>query len=150
DDLHQIHYVLDAITAVRESRVTYEVKPSKLLSIQLLDSNNASYNLSKTIKDMFEQMSKTEIVDSISEQLNIPIHNGSIVLEKEELVDKEALREKLLKEKDHLEKEIKRAKGMLANENFVNKAPEAKVNEEREKLKEYERQLDVVLKQLED
>ena len=150
DDLHQIHYVLDAITAVRESRVTYEVKPSKLLSIQLLDSNNASYNLSNTIKDMFEQMSKTEIVDSISEQLNIPIHNGSIVLEKEELVDKEALREKLLKEKDHLEKEIKRAKGMLANENFVNKAPEAKVNEEREKLKEYERQLDVVLKQLED
>ena len=78
DDLHQIHYVLDAITAVRESRVTYEVKPSKLLSIQLLDSNNASYNLSKTIKDMFEQMSKTEIVDSISEQLNIPIHNGSM------------------------------------------------------------------------
>lgn len=150
DDLHQIHYVLDAITAVRESRVTYEVKPSKLLSIQLLDSNNASYNLSNTIKDMFEQMSKTEIVDSISEQLNIPIHNGSIVLEKEELVDKEALREKLLKEKDHLEKEIKRAKGMLANENFVNKAPEAKVNEEREKLKEYERQLDVVLKQLKE
>ena len=150
DDLHQIHYVLDAITAVRESRVTYEVKPSKLLSIQLLDSNNASYNLSNTIKDMFEQMSKTEIVDVISEQLNIPIHNGSIVLEKEELVDKKALREKLLKEKDHLEKEIERAKGMLANENFVNKAPEAKVNEEREKLKEYERQLDVVLKQLED
>ena len=150
DDLHQIHYVLDAITAVRESRVTYEVKPSKLLSIQLLDSDNESYNLSNTIKDMFEQMSKTEIVDVISEQLNIPIHNGSIVLEKEELVDKEALREKLLKEKDHLEKEIKRAKGMLANENFVNKAPEAKVNEEREKLKEYERQLTVVLKQLED
>ena len=39
---------------------------------------------------------------------------------------------------------------MLANKNFVDKAPEAKVNEEKDKLKEYQRQLDLVTKQLEE
>ena len=40
-----------------------------------------------------------------------------------------------------LEAEIKRASGMLANPNFVNKAPEAKVNEEKAKLAKFEQEL---------
>ncbi len=39
-------------------------------------------------------------------------------------------RERLKKEEERLNKEIKRAEGMLANEKFVSKAPEAKVQEE--------------------
>ena len=35
-------------------------------------------------------------------------------------------------------KEIARAKGMLNNEKFVSKAPEAKVQEERDKLETYD------------
>ena len=45
---------------------------------------------------------------------------------------------RLTKEEERLNKEIKRAKGMLANEKFVSKAPEAKVQEEREKLEKYD------------
>ena len=40
-----------------------------------------------------------------------------------------------------LNKEIKRAQGMLANEKFVSKAPEAKVQEERAKLEKYTQML---------
>ncbi len=79
-----------------------------------------------------------------------PIRGGSIVLDKEELVDKEALREKLLVEKDRLQGEIKRSEGMLSNKNFVDRAPEAKVNEEKEKFEEYKRQMALVEKQLEE
>ena len=42
--------------------------------------------------------------------------------------------ERLQKEEEKLKKEIKRAEGMLSNERFISKAPEAKVQEEREKL----------------
>ena len=40
-----------------------------------------------------------------------------------------------------LHKEIARAEGMLKNEKFVSKAPEAKVQEEREKLEKYRQML---------
>ena len=52
--------------------------------------------------------------------------------------------ERLKKEDDRLHKEIKRAQGMLANEKFVSKAPEAKVQEERAKLDKYTQMLDQV------
>ena len=54
-----------------------------------------------------------------------------------ELVDISAEIERLSKEKSRLEGEIKRCNGMLSNEKFISKAPEAKINEEKEKLEKY-------------
>ncbi|MCU6746284.1 valine--tRNA ligase [Faecalicatena acetigenes] len=59
----------------------------------------------------------------------------------EDLVDFEQERERLEKEEEKLKKEIKRAQGMLSNEKFVNKAPQAKVEEERKKLEKYTQML---------
>ena len=64
-----------------------------------------------------------------------------VYLPLEDLVDFEQEKERLTKEEERLNKEIKRAKGMLANEKFVSKAPEAKVQEERDKLEKYEQML---------
>ena len=54
-------------------------------------------------------------------------------------------RKKILAEnasqEEKLTKEIARAKGMLSNERFVSKAPEAKVQEEKEKLEKYTQML---------
>ena len=60
-----------------------------------------------------------------------------VYLPLEDLVDFEQERERLKKEEERLSKEIRRAEGMLANEKFVSKAPEAKVQEERDKLEKY-------------
>ena len=54
-----------------------------------------------------------------------------------ELVDVEKEIERLTKEKEKLEKELARVNGMLSNERFVSKAPEAKINEEKAKLEKY-------------
>ena len=56
--------------------------------------------------------------------------------------------ERLKKEQDRLTKEIARCQGMLSNPNFVNKAPEAKVNAEKEKLQKYEEMMEKVNTQL--
>ena len=42
---------------------------------------------------------------------------------------------------ERLKKELARSKGMLSNEKFLSKAPEAKVLEEKEKLAKYEQML---------
>ena len=55
---------------------------------------------------------------------------------------------RLKKELDRLSKEFARCQGMLSNPNFVNKAPEAKVNAEKEKLQKYEEMMEKVNTQL--
>ncbi len=66
-----------------------------------------------------------------------------------ELVDIEKEIDRLLKEKERLEKELARVNGMLNNERFVSKAPEEKINEEKEKLIKYTQMMEQVLLRLE-
>ena len=62
-----------------------------------------------------------------------------------EIVDKKAELEKIEKELSRLEGEIKRSKGMLENERFISKAPAAKVEEERNKLVNYQNSYNTLL-----
>ena len=64
------------------------------------------------------------------------------------MVDFEKEKERLLKEKQRLVKELSRSKGMLSNENFLKRAPEAKVQEEKEKLAKYEQMMEQVEERL--
>ena len=73
--------------------------------------------------------------------LYIPL--GSLVDINEEIQKQE-------KEKKRLKQEINRAEGMLNNENFVNKAPAAKIKAEKDKYENYRHQLKHVEKRLED
>ena len=59
----------------------------------------------------------------------------------EELVDLEAERSRLEGEKKKIEAEIERASKMLNNPGFVSKAPEAKIQEEKDKLEKYQEML---------
>ena len=53
--------------------------------------------------------------------------------------------ENLIKEKEALEASIKRRSNLLANQNYVSKAPLAIVNKEREDLKKEKERLDIIL-----
>ena len=65
------------------------------------------------------------------------IPQATIYIPFADLVDIEKEIERLQKEKQKLIGELKRVEGMLSNENFVKKAPEAKLAEERAKLEKY-------------
>ena len=88
--------------------------------------------------DIIVQSTKEGIEDNA---VSIVVPDAVVYLPLEDLVDFEPEKERLTKEEERLNKEIKRAKGMLANEKFVSKAPEAKVQEERDKLEKYEQML---------
>ena len=76
------------------------------------------------------------------------IHDAVIYMPFAELVDIEKEIERLTKEKEKLGKEIARCTGMLGNPNFVNKAPEAKIAAEKEKLEKYTNMLEQVEERL--
>ena len=107
--------LLSGIEAIRES-----VKPLMLANDILLHSEK---------KDIAE--------DAVS----IVVPGAAVYLPLEDLVDFEQERERLAKEEEKLTKEIARAKGMLSNEKFLSKAPEKKVQEEKEKLEKYTQML---------
>ena len=84
---------------------------------------------------------KAGIADSA---VSVVVPDAVVYLPLEDLVDFEQERERLAKEEVRLNKEIKRAQGMLSNEKFVSKAPAAKVQEERDKLEKYTQMLEQV------
>ena len=87
------------------------------------------------------QETKENIADNA---VSVVVPDAVVYLPLEDLVDFEQEMERLHKEEEKLKKEIKRAEGMLSNERFISKAPEAKVQEEREKLEKYTQMLEQV------
>lgn len=65
-----------------------------------------------------------------------------------ELVDIRQETERLKKEEKRLQGELDRVNGMLKNEKFISKAPEAKIAEEKEKLEKYTRMMEQVKQRL--
>ena len=80
--------------------------------------------------------------------VSVVVSDAVVYLPLEDLVDREKEIERLTKEQERLTKEIARCQGMLNNPNFVNKAPAAKVDAEKEKLQKYEEMMEKVNVQL--
>ena len=76
--------------------------------------------------------------------MSVVVPGATVYLPLEDLVDFEQELARLSKEEERLNKEIARARGMLSNEKFISKAPEAKVAEEKEKLEKYTQMLEQV------
>ena len=84
--------------------------------------------------DFIVQDTKENIAD---DAVSVVVPDATVYVPLEELIDFEQEIERLTKEQTRLGKEIARSNGMLNNEKFVSKAPEAKVQEERDKLEKY-------------
>jgi valyl-tRNA synthetase len=67
---------------------------------------------------------------------------------KKGIIDPEKEKESLIRNKTQLESEIKRSEALLNNEAFLAKAPEAKLNQEKEKYQSYLKQYDIVVEKL--
>ena len=59
----------------------------------------------------------------------------------EGLIDLEEEKERIEQERKRLQSEIERCEKMLSNPGFMNKAPQAKIDEEKEKLAKYKEML---------
>ena len=94
---------------------------------------------------MIVQETKEGISD---DAVSIVVPDGSVYMPLEDLIDFEQEKERLLKEEEKLKKELARVNGMLNNDKFMSKAPEAKINEERAKLEKYTQMMEQVKERL--
>jgi len=80
--------------------------------------------------------------------VSVVVTDAVVYLPLEDLVDFEQEIERLTKEEERLTKELARVNGMLSNEKFISKAPEAKINEEKAKLEKYTQMMEQVKERL--
>lgn len=135
-------YLIDIVKGIREIRTQYTIKNAIEVEYTIL-TNDAS--LEGLLDDIAPYVMKLcnakcsgynkEIGKTVATALIKGGHTLSIDLG--QYIDMNAEKEKIEKEIKKLEGEIKRCEGMLSNPRFTEKAPEAKVNEEKAKLEDY-------------
>ncbi|MBR1540529.1 MAG: valine--tRNA ligase [Clostridia bacterium] len=141
------------IVEIRNIRSKMNVHPSKKAKL-ILVANNDLEDLEES-KLFLEKLGFSEEIMIQQTETGIPENAVSIVVDDikafipfEELVDIKEEIERLENEKKRLISEVERGEKMLSNPGFVNKAPEKKVNEEKEKLANYKQMLESVEERL--
>lgn len=134
------------IVEIRNIRTKMNVHPSKKSKL-LIISNSLDSDI-KEAEEFLLKLGFSNEIAIVKDESEIPQNAVSIVIDElkvyipfEELVDIEEERKRLEGEKAKLEAEVQRGEKMLSNPGFVNKAPEAKVNEEKAKLENYKQML---------
>ena len=133
--------VENVISFIKKFRnVKAEASMDKTLKVKI--ENDNGYNLILKMLKLEDSIIKNnlDIKSYIVEDGN---YKMTIFFEKQETEEDKALK---LKQIENLKQIIARRKKLLANENYVNKAPKKLVDEEKEKLKIEEKELDNLLK----
>ena len=133
-----------AVRAIRNLRTGMNVPPSRKAKVYVVSAKEDVRYIFESSKSFFATLGYASEVHVQADKTGIDenavstlIHDASVYIPLEELVDIDKEIERLEKEAAKLAGEIKRASGMLANPKFVDKAPVAKVEEEKAKLAKY-------------
>ena len=145
--------IKEIIVEIRNIRSTKNIHPSKKSELIFV-----TQKYEKEIKEAEKMLLKLGFGEKItiqSSKENIPESSINIIKEGielymplEGLIDFEEEKKRLEEEKIKLEAEVARCEKMLSNPGFVNKAPQAKVEEEKAKLAKYKEMLEKVSQNL--
>ena len=150
-----VEMIKEAVRAIRTVRTSMNVPPSKKAKVfvvadkpevrTVFTESKAFFAMLGYASEVIIQAEKTGIGE---DAVSAVTAEAVIYMPFAELVDIEKERERLIKEEERLTKELARVNGMLNNERFMSKAPEAKVLEEREKLQKYTAMMEQVKERL--
>ena len=150
-----VEHMKEIIRGVRNVRAEMNVAPSRKAKTFIVCEQAELGNGLEAIKvSAAPLMSASEVVvqatkEGISEDaVSVVVTDAVVYLPLEDLVDFAQEIERLEKEEARLVKELARVNGMLSNEKFISKAPEAKINEEKAKLEKYTQMMEQVKERL--
>ena len=144
-------HVKDIARGIRNMRAEMNVPNNRRTKVFIVSGDQELLNGMEVLKESVKPLMlandiilQCEKKEAAEDAVSIVVPGAAVYLPLEDLVDFEQELERLTKEEEKLTKEIARAKGMLSNEKFLSKAPEKKVQEEKEKLEKYTQMLEQV------
>ena len=139
-----VETIKEAVRGIRNSRTRMNVPPSRKAKVFVVSDDEQVRDIFEKGKVFFTTLAYASEVVIQSDKSGIDedavavlIPNATVYMPFSDLVDIDKEIERLKNEEKKLEGELKRVNGMLSNEKFISKAPEAKINEEKEKLSKY-------------
>ena len=151
-----IETIKEAVRNIRNLRADMNVAPSRKALVYVVSASEDVKNIFNNSLGFFGTLAYASEVKVQADKAGIPedavstvIPDAVIYIPFAELVDIDKEIERLKKEEGRLQGEIKRCNGMLNNEKFTSKAPQAKIDEEKAKLVKYTQMLEQVTERLE-
>ena len=150
-----IEIIKEAVRGIRNVRTEMNVAPSKKAQVFVVSENADIINAFTEGKLFFKSLAyasevtvKKDKAGIAEDAVSVVIANATLYIPFAELVDLKQEIERLEKEEKRLEGELNRVNGMLKNERFLSKAPQAKIDEEKEKLAKYTQMMEQVKERL--
>ncbi len=141
---HAVETIKEAVRGIRNVRTSMNVPPSRKARVYVVSTNQEVLDIFEHSRVFFATLGgasevciQTDKTGIGEDAVSAMIHQAAIYMPFAELVDVAKEKERLMKEKERLTKELARVNGMLSNERFVSKAPEAKIQEEKAKQEKY-------------
>ena len=139
-----VELIKEAVRAIRNTRSSMNVPPSKKAKVYVVSESGRVRSVFEGSRSFFAALAYASEVCVQADKAGIGedavsalIPQAAVYMPFAELVDLEKELERLKKEEERLTKELARVNGMLNNEKFMSKAPQSKIDEEKEKLAKY-------------
>lgn len=133
----RVEKIISLIQKIRETRLSYNVVPSKKITL-VANKNNISDKSLKTVEEaklVLSKMTNIERVDMVeninSDCIKFVTELGEFYFYKNEVVDTEKEKEKINKDIEKIVAEIKLLETRILNPNFVSRAPKELVEKDK-------------------
>jgi valyl-tRNA synthetase len=142
-----IEWVQQFILGIRQIRGEMDIPPGKMLPVVLQHASESDQQRAKEHTLLLQRVGRVEDISLLDDDSEPPtaatalLGDMRLLVPMKGLIDVEAERARLDKQMGKVRAELAKAKGKLNNENFVNNAPPAVVEQERERVAEFEKTL---------
>ena len=144
-----IEKIKEIIVEIRNIRNTKNIHPSKKAEL-IVVTNEYEKDL-KELEDVLLKLGFSNKVIIQKDKTQIPENSIHIITDGielymplKDLIDLEEEKKRIEEERKRLKAEVARCEKMLSNPGFMNKAPQAKIDEEKEKLAKYKEMLNKI------
>ncbi|MCD7813788.1 MAG: valine--tRNA ligase [Lachnospiraceae bacterium] len=155
EDEKAVETIKEAVRAIRNARTGMNVPPSRKAQVYVVSESETVRSIFENGKIFFATLGYASEVHVQADKTGISEDAVSAVIPEAvvympfaDLVDLDKELARLKKEEERLTKELARVNGMLGNEKFTSRAPQAKIDEEKAKLAKYTQMMEQVKAQL--
>ena len=140
----EMRWVMGVIGAARTIRAERDISPAKTLPVFLADGSSREHAWMKQNQHYLKLLARMESLTWLETGASAPesamelVGNLKVLIPLGALINKQDELARIQKEIDKTEKEIIKAKGKLANADFVDRAPAAVVEQEKQRVAGFE------------
>lgn len=137
--IEEMNWIQEIISAVRNIRGEMNIEPGKRLPVFLQEIGKKHKAYLENNKEFLIRFGKIESLNVVKTKQQIPqsatalVGEVRLIIPLGDIIDKDIELNRLRKEQEQAQSEYKRTQSKLSNSNFIDKAPQAVVEKERNK-----------------